>query len=277
MTSIVEIKRLVNGYALFVDDAVVVGLPYFKTLQSALRKAKSIYPQRSTQLMISPDKKWASYATDEIPMRKNPRPKQKGRAYSSGRKLRVKRGVGTEPYRTRLLVDPRKMKRAFRKSGYRVNPRINGINRTWQTFAGGTGAHHGSSYAMYLENRAMFDINPPQRRGGSYSLKSFGVTAPHWVHHGSFRSPQAAKAEAKRILESGEGAQRFARNPGKSRAFLHVAKTAHRPTFRVGVKTDFGKVHYFDQAFHSMQKARKVAQASANAARAVYVIKKVKA
>jgi hypothetical protein len=62
---------------------------------------------------------------------------------------------------------------------------------------------------MYLENGAMFDINP----SGAYRLKSFGVTAPHWVDHGSFRSPQAAKAEAKRILESGEGAQRFARNP----------------------------------------------------------------
>lgn len=51
-------------------------------------------------------------------------PKQKSirRAYFSGKKVSVKHGA-SEAYRTRLVVDPRKVKRAYRKSGYRVNPR----------------------------------------------------------------------------------------------------------------------------------------------------------
>ena len=110
--------------------------------------------------------------------------------------------------------------------GYFANPIINGINRTWQTFAGGTGAYNPNhnSYAMYLENNAMFSIDPPQRRGGAYRMQSFNITKPSWTDHGSFRSPQAAKTEAKRILESGEGRQRF-RNPSKRKL-----KPVNRPS-----------------------------------------------
>lgn len=73
---------------------------------------------------------------------------------------------------------------------------------TWQTFAGGTGAHHGNSYSWRIGNgNSMFSINPPQRRGGSYNLQSFNVTASHWVNHGNFSSPQAAKSAAARILQ----------------------------------------------------------------------------
>jgi len=113
-----------------------------------------------------------------------------------------------------------------RVKGFFPNPIINGINRTWQTFAGGTGAYNPNhnSYAMYLENSAMFSIDPPQRRGGAYRMQSFNITKPSWTDHGSFRSPQAAKTEAKRILESGEGQQRF-RNPSKRKL-----KPVNRPS-----------------------------------------------
>lgn len=93
------------------------------------------------------------------------------------------------------------------------------MKRNWQTFAGGTSAHHGNSYAMYLENGAMFSIDPPQTKYGAYSLRSFNVTAPHWVDHGKFRSPQAAKSAAKKILDEGKGTQRFKVNPRRRGSF----------------------------------------------------------
>lgn len=65
------------------------------------------------------------------------------------------------------------------------------------------------------------------------------------------------------------------RNP-KSRAFLHVEKKTRRPAWRVGVKRANG-IHYFPNLFRSESAARRVAQASANAARATYVLRKTRA
>lgn len=50
-------------------------------------------------------------------------PVRKGRAFQSGRKLRVKRGEFSEGYRNaRLAVDLRRARRVLRKSSFRVNP-----------------------------------------------------------------------------------------------------------------------------------------------------------
>ena len=71
----------------------------------------------------------------------------------------------------------------------------------WHTFAGGTGAHHGSSYAAY-GLWGEYHISPPQHRGGNYRLKwanTHGMPAPHgglWHDLGSFRSPNNAKKAA---------------------------------------------------------------------------------
>jgi hypothetical protein len=72
----------------------------------------------------------------------------------------------------------------------------------WNTFAGGTSAHHGSSYGSKGEY-GDYTIDPPQRRGGSYHLMWANTTnreAPHgglWHDLGHYRSPQAAKKAAK--------------------------------------------------------------------------------
>jgi hypothetical protein len=72
----------------------------------------------------------------------------------------------------------------------------------WNTFAGGTGAHHGSSYSA----RGAFGeyhIWPPSTRFGSYSLQwanNTGRRAAHgglWHDLGRFRSPNAAKKAAR--------------------------------------------------------------------------------
>lgn len=73
----------------------------------------------------------------------------------------------------------------------------------WQTFAGGTGAHHGNSYAAYLSGNRSWHINPPSSRYAGYNLKSFGVTKPYWVNHGNYNSPQQAKAAASRYMRTG--------------------------------------------------------------------------
>lgn len=136
--------------------------------------------------------------------------------------------------------------------------------------------------------------NPRKRR----------VKAPNWyagrkdyfafvVHprHISWRSQNGLTGSEPRIMNqppaiqvrniasyyglTGRDWEMITENP-RSRAFLHVAKTTHRPVYVVGVKQSGGGVHYFGKRFHSLPKARRVAQMSANAARAVYVVKKVK-
>ena len=78
----------------------------------------------------------------------------------------------------------------------------------WQTFAGGTSAHHGYSYAAY-DTVGEYHVWPPQRRGGSYALKWAntsripvdGLIVTHtglWHDLGSYRSPGAAKGAAQR-------------------------------------------------------------------------------
>lgn len=109
------------------------------------------------------------------------------------------------------------------------------LNANWQTFAGGTGAHHGNSYALYLDGNRSFHIEPPHRRGSGYNLKSFNVTAPHWVDHGNFRSPQQAKAKAAFILNGvGNGvivdASQLKKNPAR-----------RNPIFSKGERVVFGE------------------------------------
>lgn len=85
---------------------------------------------------------------------------------------------------------------------------------SWSTFAGGTGAHHGSSYSARGEF-GEYHINPPSSRHGGYGLqwantKSFEGHGGHgglWHDLGTFRSPAAAKKAAK------EHASRLTRGP----------------------------------------------------------------
>ena len=70
----------------------------------------------------------------------------------------------------------------------------------WGTYAGGTGAHHGSSYAAYTAIGS-YHINPPSRARGKWHLtwannSGLGLEGVHgglWHDLGSFASPNAAK------------------------------------------------------------------------------------
>lgn len=90
----------------------------------------------------------------------------------------------------------------------------------WQTYAGGTGAHHGNSYAAQGEF-GEYHIWPPRRRFGLYTLtwaNTKGRPAPHgglWHDLGSFSSPQEAKRAAKDHAASIMG-----RDPGRRRRAL---------------------------------------------------------
>jgi hypothetical protein len=81
------------------------------------------------------------------------------------------------------------------------------IAMTWNTYAGGTGAHHGRSYDA-KGSFGEYHINPPTRRGGSYSLKwanTNSLPAAHrglWHDLGKYRSPAAAKSMARKHAET---------------------------------------------------------------------------
>lgn len=144
----------------------------------------------------------------------------------------------------RARRDPRKMKRAMRRAGYRVNPRD-------------------GSDTMYVE---------PSWKGFTGFTYSDGkrVTVAHFqsyaeaVTWGSENGFHVVKVDASR------------RNP-RARMYAMTEKPARRATYIVGVKKRGGDIHYFPNRFASLARARSVAQKSANAAGSVYVVKKVAA
>ena len=93
----------------------------------------------------------------------------------------------------------------------------------WNTFGGGTGAHHGNSYSARGEC-GEYHVDPPSTRDGGYRLawaNTMGKAAPHgglWHELGTFRSPAAAKgAAADHAFERGCGRKRRKRSHRKMR------------------------------------------------------------
>ena len=81
----------------------------------------------------------------------------------------------------------------------------------WHTFAGGTGAFNPSHNSYSTRgNYGEYHIDPPQRRGGAYSLKwantrsasGHGGHSGLWHDLGHFRSPAQAKSAAKKHADS---------------------------------------------------------------------------